>query len=60
MGDSQERDAAFDGVPAVHSENQPESELAREDDLTKKAVSQPFSAAWGDDWNPNPLSDVSE
>jgi len=28
-------------------------------DLQRKAQSQEFSAAWADEWNPNPLSEVS-
>ena len=62
MSDSAEWDVAFEihGVAAANSGNDPGAEGAYAADLMKKALSQKFSAAWGDDWNPNPLSDVSE
>lgn len=28
-------------------------------DLRQRAKAQEFSAAWSDEWNPNPLSDVT-
>jgi len=36
-----------------------EAALANIADLKQKALSQHFSAAWADEWNPNPLSDLS-
>jgi hypothetical protein len=49
---------ANDGLAAVTSATSV-ADPARAVDLRHKAQSQEFSAAWGDEWNPNPLSDVS-
>lgn len=65
--DSTERDAftpAEKASPASSGGGQPAANVTEPTpanlvDLKRKARAIEFSAAWGDDWNPNPLSDLS-
>ena len=69
----QRRDAVSEEVPwrvrvrpsvileplSVAKSTRPQRTLPDLADLRQKARSQDFSAAWGDEWNPNPLGDLS-
>ena len=59
MADASRRDTVTDEVSSSEAANATEAGLASHADLTRRASSQVFSAAWGDEWNPNPLSDLS-
>ena len=47
------------GIGEAASANATDTTLAALSELRHKALSEEFSAAWGDEWNPNPLSDLS-
>lgn len=55
MSDAGDEVPSLTGTSAAGAE----AELANVAELKQRARSQEFSAAWADEWNPNPLSDVS-